>query len=104
MLLNTNTKPGQKMEVRVTQFVSSNGSADSSRHREWFEKIFNFHQETKMLHLIQECHIFCFDPDAWETFYSELLIPLEGSVCCLILFQKRKHGNSMISHKWKLQV
>lgn len=68
------------------------------------KKIFNFHQETKMLHLIQECHIFCFDPDAWETFYSELLIPLEGSVCCLILFQKRKHGNAMISHKWKLQV
>lgn len=68
MLFSTNTKPGQKMEVGAMRLVFTNGSADQADTEDSLNKIFNFYQETKILLLIQQHHIFYLDSDTWETF------------------------------------
>lgn len=101
MLLSTNSKPGKKGNTSDSEFLFSYGSADSGRHREWSEHNIQLHfqQETKLLHLTQESQVFALIQIPGKLFFLELLILLEGSICCLTVYEKREHaGSIMISH------
>jgi len=92
-----------------SDFLFSYGSAGSGRHRECSEQNIqlNFHQEAKMLPLTHRMSKFWLRSRYMENIlFLELLIPLEGHICCLLtLFQKIKcAGNTMISHNFQIQT
>lgn len=100
MFLSTNSNPRKKGNTSDSEFLSSYGSADSGRHREWSEHNIqlNFQQEITLLHWTQESQVFALIQIPGKLFFLELLILLEGSICCLTVYERRKHAGSMISH------
>lgn len=97
----------KRKKTSDSEFLSSYGSADSGRHREWSKHNIqlNFHQENKTLHLTQEYQLFFFDPDAWEYFFFlQLFIPLYVPYIVLLYLRKKHTGHIMISHKLDKQT